>query len=821
MVYQGTNRNRSAARKRADTLHVVGGRSTPRAASGSPTPVRSLQDSPGLRALISDMPSAIALFDRDLKCLAASEGWLIAYAEKPVDSPGRRRRIDSELSVPDRWRDAYARCLAGETAEVEEDSPVGQDGRIRRMRLTFRPWHDTANCVGGGIVMSEEVTDLGAAITATWDRDRQLTAELAVLRRLQRIAPALVRNPDLSGLAQEVVNAAVTLTGADAGTLQLVDEHTGDLRLTAHVGFGTRFLNTLSTVPRGQPVCSVALFRRTRVIVEDVSTCAFLEGTAALEAMLQAGIRAVCSTPLVTCSGDLIGTVSTQFREPHVFSDGQLRALDLLAHQGADMVAQSRAQLELRTQRDHLQSILATAVDAIITIDNAGVIQSVNPSAERMFGYTAAEMVGQQVSMLMPELGRSLHDGFLTKRFHSGMPHIITTGRELPARRKDGSLFPAELAIGRNDRQNSITGFIRDISARKLAEDRLRESERLVGIGTLAAGLGHDMNNMLLPVRARLNALSSETNRMSAQGSQNLTAITKHIAYLQELADGLHFLAMDPEQTDHRQMTTDLAAWWRHTRSVLTKALPRHVKLHVSIPRALPLVGVAPHSLTQAMLNLLVNAADAMASGPPDRSPKIALTAAMLPPHRVRLSVSDNGCGMTEETRRHAFDMFFTTKPRGLGTGLGLALVRRIAEQPGGQVHIDSRLDHGTTVTMSLPAVAVNERPALRMQAILSVRDGRTASVIRHLLEGAGMDVSTADAPGDADVWIVEPDEQTLRAARTWKARKGVNGRLVTLGLPRTDVEHADWRDLSPLTIPDPNDLVGLRSVLTIASSSG
>lgn len=761
------------------------------------------------------------MFDGDLKYLAASDRWLTDYVGSSSDSVIGRPQTEVVPNLSDRWQDACARCLAGEITHLEEDSLLRSDGRTQWARLEFRPWHNAADCVGGVIVMSEELTERKAALAAALDLDRQLTAELAVLRRLQQISATLVRNSDLSGLAQEVVNAAVTLTGADMGSLQVVDEHSGDLRLTAHVGLGLHFLDKFSTVKRGQAVCGRALSRRARVIVEDLSNCDFLQGTPALNDLLQTDIGAVCSTPLITCSGDLIGMVSVYFRQPHAFSDGQLRALDLLARQGADMVAQSYAHLAMRMQRDHLQSILATAVDAIITIDHAGVMLSINPAAERMFGYTAAEMLGHNVSMLMPEPHHSQHDGYLTRYLQSGVPHIIGTGREVQARRKDGSLFPAELAIGRNDRQNCFTGFIRDITARKLAEDRLRESERLVGIGTLAAGLGHDMNNMLLPVRARLSALNSEVSRMSAEGKQSLTAITRHIAYLQELADGLHFLAMDPEQTDHRQMTTDLAAWWAHTRSVLTKAIPRRVKLHARIPKSLPLIGVAPHSLTQAVLNLFVNAADAVAGEQSLRPARITLTAARLPPHQVRLSVSDNGCGMTEETRRHAFDMFFTTKPRGLGTGLGLALVRRIAEQAGGEVRIDSRLQHGTTVTLCLPAVAGSGRQARQMRAVVSVRDGRAASMITHLLEGADMVVAKADAPGNADLWIVEPNQQTLRLAQTWKARKGGKGRLVTVGLPRSEADQADWRTLSPLLVSDPNDLVGLRSVLTVASSSG
>ncbi len=468
----------------------------------------------------------------------------------------------------------------------------------------------------------------------------------------------------------------------------------------------------------------------------------------------------------------------------------------------------------LRREGARLRAILECAVDAIITIDNRGVIESVNPATERIFGYAAAEMIGRNVTMLMPSPYREEHDGYLARHARTGERRIIGIGREVQAQRKDGTVFAVDLAVSEVEPGKTYTGILRDISERRIAEARLRESDRMASIGTLAAGLGHDMNNVLLPVRAHLNALRSGAGGASRE--MHIEKIQRGVAYLQQLADGLHFLAMDPDKPDDAEGMTDLHRWWSQTGALLSKAVPRHAKVTVSIPAGLPEVAVAPHALTQAVLNLVVNAGEAIPAGRKRRQGSVRVWAEPADEGaRVRLGVTDNGSGMTEEVKRRAFDMFFTTKPRGLGTGLGFPLVRMVVDAAGGSIEVDSEPGRGTTVVLSFPAADREQAGRGRLTAVVSISDGRAASLVRNLLDSAGAQAEAGDDPADADIWVVEPSAQALVDATAWRADRP-QGRLVLFGRPGRQ-SGAEWQALEPVTVDDPDNLDAVRTALGVA----
>jgi signal transduction histidine kinase len=345
------------------------------------------------------------------------------------------------------------------------------------------------------------------------------------------------------------------------------------------------------------------------------------------------------------------------------------------------------------------------------------------------------------------------------------------------------------------------------------SQEKLRIADRLASIGTLAAGLGHDMNNVLLPVRAHLNALRAGVAKgeIAAQAARHVEAIHKSAAYLQQLADGLHYLAVDPDKEDPSASATDLAPWWSQAGVLIAKAVPKHVRVKASIAPGLPKVALPAASLTQAVLNLVVNAGEAIPPGRKRVQGNVRISARIRDGAVVRLSVADNGTGMTEEVQRRAFELFFTTKPRGLGTGLGLALVRKVVEGAGGSIQVESKTGVGTTVCLDLPAAADTPPPVTAARtAVISIADGRAAGLVRLVLEASGAAAATADEPGDADLWIVEPLDRALPAARQWRSRRP-GGRLVLFGPPGDD---APWVSLRPLTIERPHDFEAVRSVI-------
>ncbi|MHC4142668.1 MAG: GAF domain-containing protein, partial [Planctomycetota bacterium] len=188
---------------------------------------------------------------------------------------------------------------------------------------------------------------------------------------------------------------------------------------------------------------------------------------------------------------------------------------------------------------------------------------------------------------------------------------------------------------------------------------RLRVADRLAALGTLTAGLGHDMNNVLFPIRCRLGAL--DWNKVPPDLKEILTSSRTTVDYLQQICNGLRLLAVDPEDSEASGQATALGAWWQQVEPLLANLVADKVVLQTNIPDDLPLVAIPPHRLTQAVMNLVVNASEAMPAGG-----RILLWAqADDGKSLIHIGVTDEGVGMTDEAQVRAFDPFFTTKARG------------------------------------------------------------------------------------------------------------------------------------------------------------
>ena len=508
-------------------------------------------------------------------------------------------------------------------------------------------------------------------------------------------------------------------------------------------------------------------------------------------------------------------------------------------HQHDQSTERKCAEHGLQDALARYQAIVGAALDPVVTIDASGVIQEASQSVERVFGWKPDKLIGQNVNVFMPEPHHSHHNEYLENYRRTGDTKILGRAREFTAVRKDGTTFPVELTVWQVDVPGKdaplFTGIIRDITQRKRVEDelaqhqdrleelvaertaeleatheQLRLADRLAAIGTLAAGLGHDMNNVLLPVRCRLDALDAA--RLPAEVKEHLEAVRRSTEYLQQLADGLHLLALDPDDPEASTEVTDLESWWKQVGTLLARCLPKHVTFTIALPDDLPEVAVAPHRLTQALLNLIVNAGEAVGE-----DGQVRLWAKPFEDRRfVRLGVTDNGHGMTPEVKRRALDPFFTTKKRGLGTGLGLSLVRGAVQSAGGSIEIESAPGEGTTVLLILPASSESVAHTRHDQvgsaplAILSIGDRRTATFVATLLASAGFQVKHVD-PGDlcaCAIWIAEPSPAALEAVR--KLHREQRPRIVLLG--RTSNE---WKDLGPTIIEDPADIDSIRQAIS------
>jgi signal transduction histidine kinase len=247
------------------------------------------------------------------------------------------------------------------------------------------------------------------------------------------------------------------------------------------------------------------------------------------------------------------------------------------------------------------------------------------------------------------------------------------------------------------------------------SQERLRLADRMAAVGTLAAGLAHDMKNVLLPLSERVDAILNSPG-LPDTAAEDITVVSALLDHLRAMAKNLSLFAMDPDK-EGVQGETDLVQWCEQVHGLIDASAGAAVLIRWCMPAELPAVGVAPHRLTQAVMNLVYNARDAVAAShgafAGGSVGRITVEARAEPARGgdvscIILQVRDDGCGMTEEVKRRSIEPFFTTKDRpaaagGGGTGLGLSLVHAIVKGAGGTMEIDSERGKGTTVILHLP----------------------------------------------------------------------------------------------------------------------
>jgi two-component system, LuxR family, sensor kinase FixL len=346
----------------------------------------------------------------------------------------------------------------------------------------------------------------------------------------------------------------------------------------------------------------------------------------------------------------------------------------------------------LADSEERLRSIVEAAVDGIIVIDTRGLIEAFNPGAERLFGYTAAEVSGKSVSMLMPEPYHSEHDSYMRHYLETGEQRIIGIGREVAAMRKDGSTFPVHLSVGEMtlDGQRKFTGILHDLTSRVAMEERLREQAALVRLGEMAAVIAHEVKNPLAAVRGAIQVIGTRLGAASREAAV-VTDIIARIDTLNELVRDLLLFARPPQP---RPLPVDVRSVLSMTVDLL-RGDDTHAAVRVTIAGEAPPIMADVELLKIVFLNLLINSAQAM-KGQGGITIDVSSDGGF-----CRVVVTDSGPGIPLEIRSRLFTPFVTTKSR--GTGLGLSTVKRLIEAHHGEIRVDSPAGGGACVTVALP----------------------------------------------------------------------------------------------------------------------
>ncbi|MCC6316801.1 MAG: HAMP domain-containing histidine kinase [Gemmatimonadaceae bacterium] len=306
----------------------------------------------------------------------------------------------------------------------------------------------------------------------------------------------------------------------------------------------------------------------------------------------------------------------------------------------------------------------------------------------------------------------------------------------------------------------------------------LQRLQQMAMLGTLAAGLGHDLRNLVMPVLLRLDVLAASPD-LSEQARADLAGIRVSIAHLQRLANGLRLLAADSTPGRNEARTTRLADWWGDVRPLIADALTTETRLVVDVPSNLPAVAIPPGTLAQVMINLVLNARRATEA---TSSPVFSI-AAKASQGVVCVEVRDNGRGMDAETRRRCFEPFFTTRPREFATGLGLSTSRALLQRFGGDLTVASSDESGTAFVLKLPVQSSNEGDADGARSPLTVhlmlRDPRQRTLVRRILGQRGMLPWTPDS-GRAPVVVVCDGDALPSVLEAHRAEPGV--RIIAIG---------------------------------------
>ncbi len=376
-----------------------------------------------------------------------------------------------------------------------------------------------------------------------------------------------------------------------------------------------------------------------------------------------------------------------------------------------DLTERKHSERVLLESASRLQAVVETAVDGVILIDASGAVQMFNPACERLFGYAAGEVIGKNVKLLMPPPFHEEHDQYLKNYRETGERKIIGIGREVVGRRKDGSTFPMDLSVGEARQEGApiFVGIIHDLTERKRTGEQLVQAQKMETVGQLSGGIAHDFNNLLTVIIGNSDILSEKLKArpdLKQYCDSVVNAGMRGAELTRRLLAFSRRQELEPAVIDCNQLIEGMKVLLRRT-------LREDIEIRTVLREKLILAYADPAQLESAILNLALNAQDAMPNGGTltlitenallderyqDGHPEVA------PGGYVSINVTDDGTGMTPEVKERVFEPFFTTKDVGKGSGLGLSMVYGFTKQSNGHVAIYSEPGLGTTVRLYLPA---------------------------------------------------------------------------------------------------------------------
>ena len=369
----------------------------------------------------------------------------------------------------------------------------------------------------------------------------------------------------------------------------------------------------------------------------------------------------------------------------------------------------------LAQREEHLQSILDTIPDAMVVIDERGIMQSFSAAAERLFGWHADDVIGRNVSMLMPQPYRGGHDAYLARYRSTGERRIIGIGRVVVGERKDGSTFPMELQVGemRPQAEQFFTGFVRDLSESQATERRLHELQaelvhvaRLTALGEMASGLAHELTQPLSAIANYLRGSIQILDQPPADGAKVRRALVQAEAQALRAGEIIRRLRDFLSKGEAERRIEPILKIIEEAAALAMVGTKEHgIRLRLDISPEARFVLADKVQVQQVLLNLLRNAIEAMRESP---QRNLTITSSAGPGDMATISVTDTGPGIRPDIYEQLFQPFVTSKSQGMG--IGLSISRTIIEAHEGRIWAEAGPEGGTVFSFTLRAVHGEER---------------------------------------------------------------------------------------------------------------
>ncbi len=665
---------------------------------------------------------------------------------------------------------------------------------------------------------SEFPAELAVTVTSTEEGERlatifvrDITDRVEAEKRLQRqldereavyaLSEATSRAASIADVAEVALDTLARLLGTERAAVLLLDE-SGTMRFAAW----RRLSEQYRALAEGHSPWPPDEIAAQPVLVPDVLQDASLAPLG--QDIVAEGIRSLAFIPL-TYESRLLGKFMIYCDAVHEFSADEVRLAQTIANHVAFAIGSQRRRQAVEEQRSFLSQVLEINPNLTFAKDREGRFTLANPAVAELYGTSVEYLLGQTDADFNPNREEVEHFRKVDLEVMDTLREHVCEEAVTDYRGRVHWLYTVKRPIiGQDGKATHVLGVAVDITERKGTEEeltrhrehlqelvaertrelershqQLRQSERLAMIGTLSTGLGHDMGNLLLPLRVRLDSM--EAKGLPAEFHEDTRAIRIFTEYLQRLSNGLRLLALDPNEPGYGRDTTDLHEWWPDVEPVLKNALPSRIMLDSRFDEKLPRVCIARHVLTQVVFNLVQNAGEAMRE---QAFGRVSISAHADPAgHVVHVDVSDTGPGMSAEVASRCMEPFFTTKTRAISTGLGLALVHGMVQQSGARIELKTEVGHGSTFTLDLPVAHADrvsrDRQSGSLNALVSLQDVRSRSHITSVLRSLGFGVEHGDRPTNAaiDVWVADSDSKTLRLAREF-ASAGERKHAILLG---------------------------------------